>query len=58
MKKYSLIEIKDGSKTGNKLEMEEAQFLSLGITNYFKVYKNKELIEVAMDHEKFKSIKI
>jgi hypothetical protein len=58
MKKYILIEIKDGSKTGNKIEMEEPQFQSLNIINYFKVYKSKEKIEVAIDHEKFKSIKI
>ena len=56
MKIYTLVEIAEGSKTGNKIQITEAQFESLNITKPFKVHKNKDNTDIAIDSKKFLEI--
>jgi hypothetical protein len=54
-KKYKLISI-DNGEIVDSLIMTESQFLLLGLKKYFKLFKGKGVVEVAIDSTLFKTL--
>lgn len=56
-KKFKLVEILNGCKTGESVTLSEEEYNKLNLKTVFKIHKGNGLQEIAVDSVYFKSLK-
>jgi hypothetical protein len=56
-KKFKLVEILNGCKTGESITLTEDEYNKLNLKNVFKIHKGNNVQEIAVDNTYFKSLK-